>query len=359
MSTYKRSIVFSILSIPLGLLSERNFRRLPRLTPQESTESLPSLTIIIPARNEMDNLHVLLPSLLDMQYPAEMEILVVDDNSIDRTVQVAKSYGVRVLQLDHEPPDGWLGKPFACHQGALNAGGDWFLFTDADTLHSPNGIPASISYAQENRLDCLSLFLKHKSTGWLDQLAVDAAFAGLFTNWHASKHLLNGQYILIQRKAYFESGGFESVRNESLEDVAFGSLLKKNGYKLEILNGEQIASVSMYHSNMKMFQGLSRLGSGMLGWQNIWAILTAFHVTTLVSPLFILPGVFWGRIKWVWLPVTWGAAGLSMLSWSRRSGSGWLAILAPVGALFVLLSAIIGLVNRLFGRGISWKDRLV
>ena len=115
----------------------------------------------------------------------------------------------------------------------------------------------------------------------------------------------------------------------------------------------------MYHSNMKMFQGLSRLGSGMLGWQNIWAILTAFHVTTLVSPLFILPGVFWGRIKWVWLPVTWGAAGLSMLSWSRRSGSGWLAILAPVGALFVLLSAIIGLVNRLFGRGISWKDRLV
>lgn len=307
----------------------------------------------------MHNLHVLLPSLLEIQYPGEMEILVVDDNSTDRTCQVAESYGVRVLRLDHDPPDGWLGKPFACHQGALKATGDWLLFTDADTLHSPNGIPASMSYAQENSLDCLSLFLKHKSSGWLDRIAIDAAFAGLFTNWHASKHLLNGQFILIQSQAYFDNGGFESVRNEALEDVAFGNLLKKNGYKIEILNGEHIASVSMYRSNQIMFEGLSRLGSGMLGWQNYWAILTAFHVTTLVSPLFILQGVFWGRIKWVWLPVTWAATSLSLLSWSRRSGSGWLAILTPIGALFVLLSAFIGLINRLLGRGISWKDRSV
>lgn len=359
MPIFRRSIIYSILAFPLGLLSERNFRRLPRLSPHKSAKCLPSLTIIIPARNEMHNLHVLLPSLLDIHYPGELEILVVDDNSSDQTFQVAKSYGVHVLQLDHEPPEGWLGKPFACHQGSLNATGDWFLFTDADTRHAPDGIPASISYAKENRLDGLSLFLKHKSTGWLDRLAIDTAFAGLFTNWHASKHLLNGQFILIQRNVYFESGGFESVCNESLEDVAFGNLLEKSGYKLEILNGDQIASVSMYRSNQNMFQGLSRLGSGMLGWQNIWAILTAFHVTTLVSPLFVLVGVIMGRLNWIWLPLTWAAACLSLLPWSRRSGSGRTAILTPFGALVVLVSAFFGIINRLFGRGIPWKDRQV
>ena len=358
MADFRRSIIFSLLAVPLGVWAEINFRHLPRLSARAASGRLPSLSIIIPARNEMHNLHVLLPSLIAIQYPGKLEILVADDNSIDRTAQVAESYGVHVLKLQ-EPPAGWNGKPYASHQGALNAAGDWFLFTDADTVHSASGIPAAVSYAEENHLDGLSLFLEQQASSWLDALALDTAFAGLFSSWHSSNYLLNGQFILIRREVYFDSGGFESVSGEILEDVAFGSLVEKSGYKFKILNGDQIARVRMYRSNQKMFRGLSRLGAGMLGWQGLWAGITAFHITALISPLVTFFGVLLRRVKWYWFPITWASASLSLLPWSRRSGAGWRAILAPIGALVVLVSALLGLIRRVLGRGLPWKDRLV
>ena len=358
-ANYRRSILFSLLALPLGILADRNFRRLPRLTNAVTAKQLPSLSVIIPARNEMHNLQVLLPSLMTIRYPGKLEILVVDDHSSDRTAQVAASFGVRVVSLDHEPPAGWNGKPYACHHGARTASGNWLLFTDADTIHAGSGIPAAVSYAENNNLDGLSLFLQHQASSWLDALALDTAFAGLFSSWHATKYLLNGQFILVRREVYFESGGFESVSRETLEDVAFGSLVKNKGYSFEILNGEQIASVRMYPSNQRMFQGLSRLGSGMLGWQGLWAGLTAFHITALISPLVTLFGILLGKVKWFWFPITWASASASLLPWSRRSGAGWIALLAPLGALVVLGSALFGLVRRLLGRGLSWKGRLV
>lgn len=307
----------------------------------------------------MHNLHRILPSLKSIQYPGKMEIVVVDDHSNDRTAQVAASYGVQVLRLDQEPPPGWNGKPHACHQGALQASGDWLLFTDADTVHTTGGIPSAIEYAEENQLDGLSLFLRQMATRWLDRLALDTAFAGLFTSWHASKQLLNGQFILVRRKVYLESGGFASVRDELLEDVALGNLVNKMNYQFKILNGNQIAAVHMYPSNQRMFQGLSRLGAGMLGWQGIWSAMTALYVTALVSPLVIIMGVISGKLKWFWFPITWASASLSLLPWTRRSGASWTALLAPIGAVIILFSTLWGSINRLIGRGLPWKDRLV
>lgn len=359
MAIYRRSIIYSFIAVPLGLLSERNFRRLPRLSQHKSAKCLPSLTIIIPARNEMHNLHVLLPSLLDIEYPGELEILVVDDHSSDDTSRVAESYGVRVLRLSHDLPRGWKGKPYACHQGALMAKGDWLLFTDADTVHTRGGVARAICYAQRTDMDGLSLFLHHQAASWVNSLALDTAFAGLFAGWSAANSMLNGQFILVRREVYFDSGGFESVCNEALEDVALGNLLANLGYCLQIMKGDDVAGVHMYASHAQMFNGLSRLGAGTLRWQGLWAGLTALHVTALVSPLITLLGVLFGRLKWFWFPITWSMASLSMLPWSRRSGAGKLAILAPFGALVVLVSALFGLVSRISGRGIFWKGRKV
>lgn len=356
---YKRAVLLSFLSLPLGYIAEMNFRHLPRLPNIKPADELPSLSIIIPARDEMHNLRFVLPSLSELHYPGKLEILVVDDHSTDNTSSVAKSYGVRVLSLDQELPRGWKGKPYACHQGALITSGDWLLFTDADTVHTKDGITKTVSYAEQANLDGLSLFIKHEAASWIDSVTVDAAFAGLFLGWGASRHMLNGQFILIDRGVYFDSGGFESVRNEALEDVTFGNLLEKCGYRTQILRGEGIARVHMYGSHKQMFHGLSRLGAGMLRLQGIWAILTALHVTALVSPLTTLPGVLSGRLKWFWFPVTWSVASLSLLPWSRRSGVGKSAILAPLGALILLVASLLGFVNRIFGKGVLWKGRKV
>jgi cellulose synthase/poly-beta-1,6-N-acetylglucosamine synthase-like glycosyltransferase len=336
-----------------------NFRRLQRVPNIKVVSELPSISIIIPARDEMHNLKVILPSLIDLHYPGKSEILVVDDHSGDDTGRIAKSFGVQVLNLDHELPQGWKGKPYACHQGALIARGDWFLFTDADTVHTKDGISRVVLHAEQENLDGLSLFIKQQAVSWIDGTALDAAFAGLFAGWSASNHMLNGQFILIRRGVYFASGGFESVRNEVLEDVALGNLLDSYGYRLQVLKGDDVARVHMYGNQKQMFLGLSRLGAGSLQWEGIWAGLTALHVTALMSPLISLLGVIMGRLRWFWFPVTWSMASLSLFPWSRRSGASNRALFAPLGALVVLVAALYGLINRLFRRGVLWKGRKV
>lgn len=359
MNYFSISALISSLALPLGLLAEMNFRRLPSLPATNPDCVFPSLSIIIPARDEMHNLQVVLPSLLNVHYPGKSEIFVVDDHSSDDTFPVAGSYRVKILRLTGGIPSGWKGKPYACHQGALMAKGDWLLFTDADTVHTKGGIARAICYAQRTNLDGLSLFLEQQSTSRIISIALDAAFAGLFAGWRTASSMLNGQFILIQREAYFDSGGFASVRDETLEDVALGNLLTKRGYRLQIMKGDDVAGVHMYDSHIHMFNGLSRLGAGTLRWQGLRAGMTALHLTALVSPLITLIGVLLGRLKWFWFPITWSTASLSLLPWSRRSGNGKLALLAPLGALVVLLAALFGIVSRSIGIGIPWKGRKV
>lgn len=307
----------------------------------------------------MHNLGFILPSLLGLQYPGNLDILVVDDHSIDSTSSIAISYGAQVLRLEEELPPGWNGKPYASHQGALMARGDWLLFTDADTIHTRDGISKAVCYAQEANLDGLSLFINNQTDSWLQSIALEAAFAGLFAGWNPANYMLNGQFILIRREVYFESGGFAAVRGEALEDVALGNLLARCGYRLEMMRGDDIALVHMYATHKQMFDGLSRLGAGVLRWQGIRAGLSFLHLTALVSPLITLLGVLCGSLKWSWLPITWGTASLSLVPRLYRSGHGKLSILAPFGALFFMAAAVYGFINRIFGRGVNWKGRRV
>ena len=115
-----------------------------------------------------------------LRYPGQYELIVVDDNSTDDTAAVAAAWGARVVSPRHLPP-GWKGKPHACHQGALAAGGEWLLFTDADTIHPPDGAGtrSGLRHARQG-LDGLSLFLKQECRNLVDRLALTTAFAGLF-----------------------------------------------------------------------------------------------------------------------------------------------------------------------------------
>jgi chlorobactene glucosyltransferase len=359
MGNYRRSVLFSSFSLPLGMLAELNFRRLQRLSATNPHCVYPPLSVIIPARDEMHNLQVSLPSLLHIDYPAEFEIIVVDDHSSDDTSNIAASYGVQTLNLSHEIPSGWKGKPYACHQGARIANGEWLLFTDADTIHTRGGIARAVCYAQSTNLDGLSLLLAHQGISGVNRLVLDTAFAGLFAGWSVKNSILNGQYILIRQEAYFESGGFAAVRNEALEDVAFGNLLADLGYCMRLMNGDDVAGVNMHATQKQMFDRLARLGSGTIRWQGFWAGLTALYVAAFVSPLITLIGVLIGRLKWFWFPITWGMATLSLLPWSRRSNTGKMAILAPLGGLVVLVTALFGLLGRITGIGVSWKGRKV
>ena len=195
---------------------------------------------------------------------------MVDDGSSDRTGQIAAAHGARVLRIDHLP-DGWKGKPHACHQGAQMATGEWLLFTDADTWHQPDRAARAVDYVAERQLDGLSLFLKQESNAWIDRLALTAAYAGLFAGTRPQDRLLNGQYVLLQRDVYRESGGFAAVRAEALEDVALGNHLRRLGYRVPILLGEDAAAVRMYDNTRQLWNGMNRLGADSLRWGGLRA----------------------------------------------------------------------------------------
>jgi chlorobactene glucosyltransferase len=355
---WRSAAAFTILALPLGIRAERAYRALPTIEPGYQAELLPRLSIIVPARNEAENLGGLLPSLAALTYPGEYEILVVDDDSTDDTAAVAAGWGARVVRVENLPA-GWLGKPHACHQGALVARGEWLLFTDAETIHAPDGPARAVSCAIERSLDGLSLFLDQACRNLAERLTLSTAYAGLFAGLPREAAILNGQCVLLRRDVYRESGGFSAVRGEMLEDVALGHYLRSRGYRVPIMHGDDVARVRMYRSTGQMWQGLTRLGSGSLRWAGPGALLTAAYVTAVMSPFLALAGVISGRLDRRWLPITWAAATSSMVPWARRFGFAGDAVLSPAGALLVQIAALWGLGGRLLGRGVRWKGRRV
>ncbi|MCW5853582.1 MAG: hypothetical protein KIT87_26185, partial [Anaerolineae bacterium] len=182
--------------------------------------------------------------------------------------------------------------------------------------------------------------------------------AALFAGHDAGHPILNGQYILLRRGVYTASGGFAQVWREPLEDLALGHLLHSLGYYVPILNGETVASVQMYQDIGHLWQGMARLGSGSLRWTNglVWTLLL---ITAVMTPLLVGGAVALKRLSPAWLLATWAAVTLSLLPWARRFGGQGYAPLAPLGALVVQAAGCWGLLSRLFGRGVRWKDRRV
>jgi len=366
---------FSLAALPLLAQAERIYGDLPQLTKQHCPPDLPSLSIIVPARNEEHNLRRLLPSLESQNYPGEMEIIVVDDHSNDGTAGMVKcglrdsGYVVKLICAG-ELPAGWLGKPHASHIGAKEARGHWLLFTDADTEHEPFSAASAVAFAEKYGLDGLSVFPRQEMRGFLDGAVLTVAFTGLFTGLRRSTTMLNGQYVLVRRDAYEASGGFAAVRSEMMEDLAYGRLLADQGYHAPIMRAESLVSVHMYDNWHQMWNGLTRLGSGSLRYNGPMALIPAIFVTAVLMPLWTL---LFNRyqlreipsLKFIWFMTIMG-----LVPWEKRfyrkdkSESGLLnamlgAILAPAAAIFIQGAALWGMLSRLVGRGVSWKNRRV
>ncbi|MDX1689245.1 MAG: glycosyltransferase [Candidatus Promineifilaceae bacterium] len=348
----------AVVTGPLALYSERRYRALPELPPSTLTFDLPALSIIIPARNEADNLRRLLPTLASAFYPGSLELIVVDDNSVDETAQVARDLGASVISLA-SIPEGWSGKTYACHRGAMASTGEWLLFTDADTVHHPRGPAHAVAYAERKGLDGLSLFIRPVTSGFADSLTLPVAFAGLFLGLGTDRSVLNGQYILLSRNVYTKSRGFAAVARETLEDLALGHHLQQNGFHVPLLHSDVVASVHMYAGTVDLWQGLVRLGAGSLRWFGARALITALFVTGAMAPILALVAALRQRRKRRWAVASWAVVTAGFIPWASRFGAVWTALLAPVGALIVQMAAVWGLIRRVAGQGVPWKGRRV
>jgi 4,4'-diaponeurosporenoate glycosyltransferase len=222
---------------------------------QTNNTPRPPVSIIVPARNEEENIPNLVRSLKP-QIRADDEIIIIDDHSEDNTAAVAKQEGARIVASGKMPP-GWTGKTWACYQGAQKAAGDLLVFLDADTLIEKDGLDRIISNYLANG-GVLSIQPYHKMRRLYEQLSaffnlVLMAAMGSFTILGEKLKPIGlfGPVMVLERNVYFESGGFEKVKGEILEDLALGAEFKKRGLKLYCYGGRGTVSFRMYSGGMR------------------------------------------------------------------------------------------------------------
>ena len=224
----------------------------------------PQVSVIIPARNEEASLGSCLESLVS-QAAIDFEIIVVDDHSTDRTREIAESFPkVRVIEAD-PPPPGWTGKNNAVTTGAREARGEWLLFTDADTVHTPGSLGQAVAEAKDNKADVLSYSPEQIAVTFWEMAVLPVVFAELARQYPPSKvsdqnspeAAANGQYMLIRREVYDAIGGHAAVASEILEDVALARLVKASGRNLRFRYSESVRT-RMYRNFAQLREGWTK-----------------------------------------------------------------------------------------------------
>ncbi|MEM7015479.1 MAG: glycosyltransferase [Verrucomicrobiota bacterium] len=324
-----------------------------RNVPAAAEKSPAQLTIIIPARDEAENLRQLLPSIGDQN----LEVIVVDDHSSDETSEVAQELGARVL-TGKPLPEGWKGKPWACSQGAAAAESNWLLFLDADTKLEPGGlerIAKLVSTDDEVHAICPY----HKVERPYEQLS---AFFNVIMSGGTTPSGLFGQAMLISRKFYEQTGGHSAVKGEVLENFILANHFKANGATCR-------SHLDRGSISMRMFpDGLRALTDG-------WAKGIVSGASNTPRPALIaisawLSGLIMSVVLLTFIPMASGAAliGIAVFyaicvvqTWIlfRRVGSfhPLIALFYPIGLVFYQWVFFKAKRRAKTGETILWKGR--
>jgi glycosyltransferase involved in cell wall biosynthesis len=225
----------------------------------------PTVSVIVPARNEEACLQACLESLI-AQTEVSFEIIVVDDGSTDGTRAIAQAFPqVRVVDPGNLPP-GWSGKSNALAAGANEGRGEWLLFTDADTVHRPGSLSRSRVEALKQKASLLSYSPEQEVHGLGEKAVMPVIFAELASTYRphevsdpASRAAAaNGQYILVSREAYDAVGGHAAVATSLLEDVALARAVKASGRRIFFRYGGDRVRTRMYRSFAQLREGWTK-----------------------------------------------------------------------------------------------------
>lgn len=344
----------------------------------------PSVTILVPAKDEGERMRACLESILGQDYP-DFELIAINDRSTDQTgaimdeMAAAHPHRMRVLHIPHEPlPPGWTGKCNALRNAVGLARGEWLLFVDSDMILERDAVSAAIGRAARHGYDLFSILPRLEAHTFWEALIMPiggAALSVMFLVSLANKDYLrrhafaNGQFMLIRRSAYEAIGGHEPVKGMFGEDVALARLIKSRGYKTRISWGAQFASVRMYATLADIMRGWARqyfapsLGSP---WRIIGGVLFL-----LIGCFSSLAAIGWGAYqaavgavdavpveRWAWL-LTGGVHWLLLtvtlaLVYGWSGNRRWFGLLWPAG-LAMLLAIFFKALRMCQTRRVTWR----
>jgi chlorobactene glucosyltransferase len=337
----------------------------PPYLKKNTLSSTKRISVLIPARNEEKNLPRLLESLMNQSYQ-NIEILVYDDQSTDKTSGVVDSYRQLNPKIQYIKgtalPDGWIGKNHACHQLAQHAKGDIFVFIDADVWLTDDLLESAAAKLESEKLQLLSVFPDQMMKTPGEALTVPLLNWVLlsFLPLVIVKKMKNpvfsiaiGQFMMFDGQYYRKHQWHREAAHSIVEDLAIGRLVRKNRLNTGMYLSDRNIFCRMYTGFKESLYGFSK---------NIIQVLFGSLFTLFLSLLYLVFGgifVFWA------MPVEYTIAYIGMaivikLITSMQSHQPVFQniILHPFQLFSLLIISGMAILNRIKKQN-TWKGRKV
>lgn len=338
----------------------------------------PLVSIIVPARDEERNIVACVTSLLEQDYPA-FEVLVVDDGSTDGTPQLLEQLArthprggrLQIIRVESLPA-GWAGKPHAIHTGALQAKGDWLLFTDADTRHAPNALRTAVARAQARQDDLLSFATTQDLPDFWGRVLMPLAYMGISFQYPArqvndpntSLAIANGQFILVRAAMYRHVGGYAAphMRATVLDDRDLAREVKRAHGRLELVDGRGLVHTRMYQSLGEHWRGWGKNAYlGSRGGPLFFLLMIVGLPAVCIGPFALLLAGLVSRRPWLalagGLPVAATVAFRTRLN--RELQVPWRYVWTHPLAAVIFTGILARSAWRVVtGRGVDWRGRI-
>jgi glycosyltransferase involved in cell wall biosynthesis len=332
-------------------------------------QGTPRVSIIVPARNEEEEIEPALTRLLALDYD-NYEVIAVDDRSTDRTGEIMdriaaspQAHGcLKVIHID-SLPTGWLGKTHAMWTAGKEATGDWLLFTDADVLFKPDALRRAMVYAESEPADHVVLFPRMIMKRPGEKMMI-AFFQTLFVFGHrpwkvaepdTKDHMGVGAFNLVRRRVYEAIGTYQALRMEVLDDMKLGKVVKTAGYAQRNVFGEDLISIRWAKGALGVVRNLTKNFFAIMSFQWPRALLSCVALAFLNLMPFL--GV-WLAHGWARLP--YAVALLSMfliylgMSW-KSAVPPYYFFLHPISTMLFMYTMLRSMLLTLWHGGVVWR----
>ena len=336
------------------------------------------VSVVIPARNEENNLPRLMDSLLKQSY-RNMEILVIDDASTDRTWEILQGYAakdprVRIFQSDPAVKKARNGKINALLQLIVHAKGEYLYATDADTEHGRDAVSFAYSVMKDRNLDIVSGFPKEKCESYLGSVNMSAMILTLTCIPHFLARFFSipafsvaiGQFIMMKKSSYDEVGGYDSIKDRTCDDMSISNRFVKLGKKYHFIPVADHISCNMYAERKQAFNGIARSVNGAVPMSfaaiPIVALILILFFHIVAAPLFSICYPLWGAYFLQMELITFGwvafyAAWYIACTECRLDAK--VALSCPIAIFQTAMMYIYGLNIKLRGKNFIWKGRQI
>ncbi|MCJ7773345.1 MAG: glycosyltransferase [Desulfobacterales bacterium] len=359
-------MIIDILVILLGILFSRLlFYNFPLIKTLDSKEGSLKISVIIPARNEGKNLPLLLGDLKRQKINIH-EIICIDDDSTDDTAKIALQNYVKLISLKNKP-EGWMGKSWACQNGADASEGDVLLFLDADVRLNSEGI-RKLMQAYEENCCAISVQPYHKTVNKNEQFSmffnlIQFAANRLGSPCKSRNIGLYGAVILISKTDYYLAGGHESIKTSIIDDVALGGKLKQIGIPFRLFLGDEDIYFRMYSSGFKeLLRGWTKnQAEGAIKTPFIIFIMIFFWIASCTSvAIQLIISILNMDLMWVLIySITYILWVFELQRISLKIGSFPMSsiIIYPIYLVVYLTVFLLSVVKKVFHLKVVWKER--